>query len=124
MERKTRQRDAIRQVFEDTARPLGPAEVLEAGREHVRGLGIATVYRTINALVDTGWLVPVELPGEPPRYERAGTAHHHHFRCTQCGRVFEIHGCPGDFAPLTPPGFALEGHDVVLYGRCDRCVAA
>jgi Fur family ferric uptake transcriptional regulator len=123
MERKTRQRDAIRQVFEETERPLGPFEILEAGRSHVKGLGIATVYRTINALVDSGWLVPVELPGEPPRYERAGTAHHHHIRCSSCARVFEIHGCPGDFAALTPPGFELDGHEVVLYGRCDRCVA-
>ena len=51
MERNTKQRDAIRQVFEVTPRPLGPTEVLEAGREQMTTLGIATVYRTINALV-------------------------------------------------------------------------
>jgi Fur family ferric uptake transcriptional regulator len=121
MERKTRQRDAIRQVFETTPRPLGPFEVLEAGRAHVTGLGVATVYRTINAMVDDGWLVPVELPGDPPRYERSGAAHHHHFRCRQCTLVFEIEGCPGDFAGLAPPGFELEAHDIVLHGRCARC---
>ncbi len=122
MERKTRQRDAIRQVFEETPRPLGPFEVLEAGRTRVTGLGIATVYRAINALVESGWLVPVELPGEAPRYERAGAGHHHHFRCRQCSRVFEIEGCTNDFAALAPAGFQLEAHDVVLYGRCARCV--
>ena len=121
MERKTRQRDAIRQVFEGTPRPLGPYEVLEAGRAQVTGLGIATVYRAINSLVDTGWLVPVELPGEAPRYERAGAGHHHHFRCRTCTRVFEIEGCPGDFAALAPPGFQLESHEIVLYGQCARC---
>jgi Fur family ferric uptake transcriptional regulator len=121
MERKTRQRDAIRQVFEGTPRPLGPFEVLEAGRAQVTGLGIATVYRAINSLVDTGWLVPVELPGEAPRYERAGAGHHHHFRCRTCTRVFEIEGCPGDFAALAPPGFQLESHEIVLYGQCARC---
>jgi Fur family ferric uptake transcriptional regulator len=124
MERKTRQRDAIRQVFEHTARPLGPFEVLEAGRTQVSGLGMATVYRAINALVDDGWLVPVELPGEAPRYERAGAAHHHHFRCRQCTQVFEIEGCPGNFAALAPPGFQLEAHEIVLYGRCAACAAA
>jgi Fur family ferric uptake transcriptional regulator len=124
MERKTRQRDAIRQVFEEIPRPLGPQEVLDAGRQHVAGLGIATVYRTINSLVDTGWLVTVELPGEPPRYERAGAAHHHHFHCRACTRVFEIHGCPGDLRDLAPAGFRLEGHEVVLYGQCAQCTAA
>ncbi len=122
MERNTRQRDAIRKVFESTPHPLGPFEVLSAGRTHVRGLGIATVYRTINAFVEQGWLVPVELPGESPRYERAGAEHHHHFRCRQCARVFELPGCHDDFARLAPPGFALEAHDIVLYGKCSQCV--
>lgn len=124
MERNTKQRDAIREVFERTARPLGPTEVLEAGRAHVAGLGIATVYRTINSLVESGWLVPVELPGEAPRYERSGAAHHHHFRCRACDRVFEIEGCPGDLSELTPRGFVLEAHEVVLYGLCATCVEA
>lgn len=124
MERNTRQRDAIRQVFEETPRPLGPFEILEGARTRVSGLGIATVYRAINSLVESGWLVTVELPGEAPRYERAGAAHHHHFRCRECARVFEIHGCPGDLRELTPPGFQLEAHDVTLYGRCARCATA
>jgi Fur family ferric uptake transcriptional regulator len=123
MERNTKQRDAIRQVFEEISRPLGPNEVLEAGRTRHAKLGIATVYRTINSLVDSGWLVPVELPGEPPRYERSGSAHHHHFRCRTCTRVFEIHGCPGDLKDLAPAGFRLESHEVVLYGLCARCAA-
>lgn len=121
MERRTRQRDAIRRVFEDAGRPLGPTEVLDAGRHHVRGLGIATVYRTIASLVESEWLIPVELPGEPPRYEVAGQAHHHHFRCRECARVFEIHGCPGQLDEMTPPGFSLERHEVVLYGLCEQC---
>jgi Fur family ferric uptake transcriptional regulator len=124
MERNTKQRDAIREVFERTARPLGPTEVLEEGRAHVAGLGIATVYRTINSLVESGWLVPVELPGEAPRYERSGAAHHHHFRCRACDRVFEIQGCPGDLTELTPTGFVLEAHEVVLYGVCASCARA
>jgi len=121
MERRTRQRDAIRQVFEEIPRPLGLQEVLDAGRQHVAGLGIATVYRTINSLVETGWLVPVELPGEAPRYERAGGGHHHHFRCRSCRSVFEIEGCPGELRDLTPAGFTLEAHEVVLYGLCAAC---
>ena len=85
---------------------------------------MATGYRTITALVDAGWLVAVELPGEASRYERAGADHHHHFRCSSCARVFEIPGCPGDLHELPPPGFELERHDVTLYGRCALCVAA
>lgn len=123
MARNTKQRDAIRAVFEGASRPLGPLEVLQDGRRRVRQLGIATVYRNINALVESGWLSPVELPGDAPRYERSGSGHHHHFQCRTCTRVYEIRGCPGDLHGLTPPGFVLESHEVLLYGRCQLCAA-
>ncbi len=121
MERDTAQRRAIREVFEASERPLGPREVLDAAQAMVPSLGIATVYRTVKALVEEGWLVPVELPGEPPRHERAGKKHHHHFVCESCDRVFEVEGCPGNFRSVVPEGFQLDRHDLVLYGRCATC---
>ena len=81
MIRKTRQRSAIRDALEAGGRPMSPDEVLAAAQKHVKGLGIATVYRNLKALVEEGWLVPVELPGEPARYELSGKDHHHHFHC-------------------------------------------
>jgi Fur family ferric uptake transcriptional regulator len=124
MERTTRQRTAIQRVLEREGRPLSPAELLAAAQAEVPGLGIATVYRTIRALVDEGIAVAVELPGEPARYERAGAQHHHHFRCRSCDRVFEVPGCAAGITALVPPGFALERHELVLYGRCGGCAAA
>lgn len=123
MERNTQQRQIIRRVFEETDRPLGPQEVLRAGQTYAPRLGIATVYRTLKALVEEGWLVSVDLPGEPPRYEIAGKAHHHHFRCRACARVFEIEGCPANVRQLAPRGFHLEAHEVVLYGVCTTCAS-
>jgi Fur family ferric uptake transcriptional regulator len=129
MERQTRQRAAIQRVFEETDRPLDPQEVLGSAQRYVPQLGIATVYRTLKSLVDDGNLTAVMLPGENPRYERAGLRHHHHFQCRRCQKVFDLDGCPGglarlspsDFTELTPPGFTLEDHEVILYGRCDVC---
>ncbi len=121
MERNTRQRGAIRRAFQRTDRPLSTAEVLDFARAEVGRLGIATVYRNIRAMLDEGWLVPVELPGEVTRYEVHGKAHHHHFQCRHCNRVFEVPGCVGTLAAILPPGFTLEDHEVVLYGRCPEC---
>jgi Fur family ferric uptake transcriptional regulator len=84
------------------------------------GLGIATVYRTLNHLVEAGELTPVELPGEAPRYERAGAAHHHHFQCRDCRKVYCVYGCPG-IQELTPPGFAVETHEIAMQGVCRDC---
>jgi Fur family transcriptional regulator, ferric uptake regulator len=121
MERDTRQRAAIRDAIVSAQRPLLPSEVLAAAQAAVPGLGIATVYRNLKQLADDGDVRVVWLPGENARYEPAGHDHHHHFQCTACQRVFDVHACPGDLSRLSPPGFTIEEHDLTLYGRCKDC---
>lgn len=121
--RDTQQRRAIRAAIEEAGRPLSPQEILETAKRTSPGLGIATVYRTLKSWVEGGGLTQVDLPGEAPRYEATGKQHHHHFHCRACDRVYELEGCPEDLRSLTPAGFALESHEVVLYGRCAACVA-
>ncbi len=120
-ERNTKQRAAILRALEASEHPVDPVELLTAAQRDVPRLGIATVYRAIRDLVDEGLLATVELPGASPRYELAGRSHHHHFQCRTCGKVFEVDGCPGDLSGLTPKGFTLEAHEVVLYGVCATC---
>lgn len=122
MERSTRQREAIRRVFDVGQPPLTAQEILSRARGEVPNLGIATVYRAIKALLADGTLADVELPGEVTRYELANKEHHHYFRCRKCGRVYDINDCQVDFDAMTPRGFRLESHDLVLYGRCAICV--
>lgn len=119
--RRTRQRSVIQRVLLEANRPLSPHDILEAAQARVPGLGIATVYRAIHAMMTEGSLVPVNVPGEAPRYESAGKEHHHHFQCRECDDVFDIQGCPRDINKLAPKGFRLEGHQVVLYGVCPPC---
>lgn len=121
MERDTSQRRAIRHVLTVANRPLTPREVLEDARVRVPNMGMATVYRTVKALTEEGWLAPVEMPGQPQRYERAGKGHHHHFNCNRCGRTFEMDGCPDGLEVMVPPGFTMHGHEVFIYGLCGEC---
>lgn len=124
MERSTRQRAAIRDAILEAGRPLAPAEILEQARGRVPALSLATVYRTLRKLVDAEEIQAVTLPGESVRYEAAGSAHHHHFQCTACQRVFDVHACPGDLGRLAPAGFTVEDHELTLYGRCRECQPA
>ncbi|MGB5892052.1 MAG: transcriptional repressor, partial [Thermoanaerobaculia bacterium] len=112
----------IREALEGADRPLSPGELLEAAREKVPRVGLATIYRNLKALEDQGWLEVVSMPGQPSRYERAGKGHHHHFLCRSCDSAYEVAGCPGDLEPLTPPGFRLESHELLLYGLCETCL--
>ena len=123
MERNTVQRRAILKVIQESGRPVGPPEIFQLARAHAPGLGIATVYRCINKLLEEHVIVSIDLPGEAPRYELAGKDHHHHFRCNACHKVFDLHTCDDQFAQLTPRGFRLESHEVYLFGKCEDCVA-
>jgi Fur family transcriptional regulator, ferric uptake regulator len=119
--RSTQQRREIRAVFEQNDRPLAADEVLHLAQKHIGGLGMATVYRTIKALTDEGWLLPVEIPGQPPRYETRGKAHHHHFHCLKCQRLFELEGCLDHLGKIIPSDFRIVDHVVLIYGYCSGC---
>ncbi|HPF61488.1 MAG TPA: transcriptional repressor [Gemmatimonadales bacterium] len=120
MERITTQRRAIRRVLEEAPGPLGPMEVLETATAEGVRLGLATVYRTIRWLLDAGEVTAVDLPGEPARYEPATRSHHHHFRCTRCGRVIDIPCTVRALETMVPSGYTLEAHEIFLSGTCDR----
>jgi Fur family ferric uptake transcriptional regulator len=119
--RRTPQRDAIRDVIAAAAGPLSAPEILRLAKRRSSGLGQATVYRNVRAMVDAGELVEVDVPGEPPRHEPAGRIHHHHFLCRACQKLFDVQGCPGNLATLTPSGFVLERHELTLVGLCAGC---
>jgi Fur family ferric uptake transcriptional regulator len=122
MERSTRQRLAIREAIDQAGRPLLPLEVLALAQDGVPNMGIATVYRNLKLMLDDGELKSVTLPGDNQRYESADHGHHHHFQCTTCQKVFDVHACPGNLGKLAPKGFTVEHHDLTLYGKCSDCV--
>lgn len=119
--RHTKQKRALRDAFAEADRPLSPDEALQMSKRHVPGMSIATVYRNIGALVEDGWLSTVDLPGAAARYELAGKQHHHHFRCTDCEKVYDLQGCDLPARPSLPKGFRVTSHDLFLYGTCSEC---
>lgn len=120
-ERSTRQRSAILAALKQASRPLSTQEILEATSEHGGAVGIATIYRNLKSFMQSGEVTLVEIPGDSPRYEIAGHSHHHHFHCTSCDRVFDVHHCPGNLASMAPEGFRVESHELILYGKCSNC---
>lgn len=121
MLRDTRQRRALREVIMTEARPLSPNELLDLTKQLVPQMGLATVYRNIRMLLEEGFLREVHIAGDAPRYEQAGTGHHHHFYCFRCGKVYEIEGCRSEVNTLVPAGFIQDFHELTFYGSCGNC---
>lgn len=121
MERKTPQRNILRLVFKKAGRPMSAQEAFQEAKQAMPKLGLATAYRVIKEMLDEKFLKVVSLPGDAQRFEVTRQDHHHYFHCTQCNKVFDVVGCPGNMAKVVPPGFQLHSHELILYGLCDRC---
>lgn len=122
-QRKTRQRDTILKVIEESSGPLTVQEIHERAQEEVPGLGIATVYRTLKLLQEHERIEVVVLPSGETRYEVAGLGHHHHFQCRLCDEVYDLGSCPVSLphSSTLAGGFTVESHELTLYGVCPSC---
>ena len=94
---------------------------LDEIRGRCPGVGIVTVYRTLDMLGSLGIVRRLDL-GDGARYEIAED-HHHHLICESCGDISEFEECPLDAAriPSKGPGFEVRSHSVEVYGRCAFC---
>lgn len=120
MQRKTKQREAIAACFSNEERPMTATEIHALASEAYPSLGIATVYRAVNAFIETGMLAPVVIGGTR-RYELAAKPHHDHFYCEECDRAFCLEECPVSTKNLAPKGFTVRDHDLVVSGACPAC---
>ncbi len=121
--RQTKQRTEIERIFQDFNRPLGPQEIHEIARKSLTSINLATIYRTLNRMLDEEVIVAVGVPGEPDRYElkKAAATHHHHFRCEKCQTVYDLQGCVENLKAMLPNNFSMTSHDIWLYGICKDC---
>ena len=125
-ERVTRQRLLVADALAAAGRQLTAEQLYRGLRRRVSGIGRATVFRTLETLVDAGVARRLELDGHIYAYVACLPAHHHHIACTRCGRVEEI-----DEAYVTPiaerlaqeMGFEIDDARLDFYGRCATCRA-
>jgi Fur family ferric uptake transcriptional regulator len=119
--RTTKQRTAVA-----AALALSP-EFISAQGLHAR-LGdaapaLATVYRTLQSLVDAGIADTVTRRGEQ-LYRACSTGHHHHLVCVSCGATTEIAGDEVEqWAERTGTthGFRVLSHTADIQGICASC---
>ena len=121
----TRQRELVAQaVFLADDHPSVEAilRAVKAGGEHV---GTATVYRTLDVLVESGLVRAHDFGEGFKRYEPVpGQTHHEHLICEQCGRVVEFQNEPLErMLPIIADehGFQHRRHRVEIYGVCREC---
>lgn len=123
--RVTRQRSTIRELFGEVDEFRTAQQVHEQLRSRGETIGLATVYRTLQSMTESGELDAVRQPEGEVAYRRCeGTGHHHHLICRNCGRAVEITGDHiEEWADriAAQHGFRDAGHELEIYGLCDQC---
>lgn len=121
----TAQRLAIAEVLLTSERHLSAEEVAQEVSARGRNVGTATVYRTIDTLLETGLLVERDFGEGFRRFEPArDVPNHEHLVCTQCGKVEEFRDERLDRMTTIVAesrGFARQRHRLVIHGICRDC---
>ncbi len=122
--RLTLPRKAVVETMEGTMRALTPVEVYDAARLQCPGLGLVSVYRTLEKLEQLGLVQRVHQTRGCQAFVRSGDGHQHLLVCQNCGRVVLFEGDQLD--PLfisisTKTGFQIESHWLQVFGLCKAC---
>jgi Fur family ferric uptake transcriptional regulator len=124
--RPTRQRAAVLALL-DALEGFRSAQELHAMlRDRGDGVGLATVYRALQALVDEGQVDVLRSREGEASYRRCSPVHHHHLVCRDCGRTVEVADPPVErwaARVAAEHGFADVQHQLEVFGTCAACAA-
>ena len=130
--RLTLPREAILNILSRTDKHPSVDEVFAVVSRSYPGIGIATVYRTLDLLSRTGLVVKFEFGDGKSRYELSDSkkGHHHHLVCTKCGKIVDY----SDFidkeveffitlekALSKKHNFKIGSHQIHFFGLCEKC---
>ena len=127
---KTKQREKILEHIKDSMdKHITAAEIVAQLNEAGPAVGVATVYRYLDKLVELGYVRKYILDdklGACYQYvhNNEDCDEHFHLKCVECGELFHI-SCDYmqgiDTHVLEHHGFRIDNTKTVLYGKCKSC---
>lgn len=116
----TEQRKLVCKILERSNDHPDAEQVFARARKVDDKISLATVYRSLKALVDLGLVVTHDFGDSRTRYEVKEEGHHDHLVCMTSGKVIEFQD--PELEKLKKRiakrlGYNLESHRLELYGR-------
>ena len=122
--RMTAQRRVIAEAMTGEHVHLAADEVLDRARVALPEVSLATVYNTLNELVEMGELLEFTHSDGRKRYDPNVAEPHHHLVCTRCGRMLDVTAATPVLPPAERHGFDLVDVEVTFRGRCPACAVS
>jgi Fur family ferric uptake transcriptional regulator len=125
--RATRQRAALTALLENIDDFRSAQELHDELRKRGEGVGLTTVYRTLQQMAAAGAVDTLRTDTGESVYRLCSEQHHHHLVCRQCGSTVEISG--GEVETWAAEiarnhGFSDVSHTIEIFGICGSCGAA
>lgn len=123
--RNTWQREAVRTALADAGGFVSAQQLHQNLRDSGSTIGLATVYRGLASLSETGEADSLQSPDGENLFRSCATpGHHHHLICRSCGETRELEArVVEEWARKVGAqhGFTDVHHVVDLFGLCERC---
>ncbi len=126
-QRLTPQRIAIAHVLARAGKETSVQELYSRLRRRHPYIGRATVFRSLDMLVEAGLAQRLERPGHVSSYVWCEPGHHHHLICSTCRAVEDLDEkavSPLAEAISRERGFRVDHARLDFYGQCRTCAAA
>ena len=126
MARPSRQRAAVAVLLGEIADFQSAQDIHARMRASGSGVGLSTVYRAIQSLVDDGEVDVIRTASGESIYRRCSAQHHHHLVCRTCGRTVEVAGPTVERwadRVAAEHGFTDVSHTLEVFGTCGPCAA-
>lgn len=128
-QRTTKARRAMVEIIAGHGQPIAVSTILHALRAQGFSAHKTTVYRALDAMVESGTLRAVDLHEGERRYERVEkNGHHHHVVCTVCKTVRDVtlKGVEKIVRRLEAQikrtaRFGSIAHELEFFGLCRNC---
>jgi Fur family transcriptional regulator, ferric uptake regulator len=122
--KSSRQRTAVSSFLEGEQTFRSAQEIYARLRDQGNSIGLATVYRALQGMVEDGEIDVLRTDDGEAVYRRCGTHHHHHLVCRVCGRTVEVEDKPVErwaAKVAAQHGFTDVEHQVEVFGVCRDC---
>jgi Fur family ferric uptake transcriptional regulator len=112
---------------------MSAKEIFASIQKKYPGIGLSTVYRTLDLLSQTGLLNKLDIGEGQSRYEYRSNekkGHHHHIICTRCGKIIDYSDSLDEELALVRKAeenlvqkynFVVQDHNIEFYGLCKDC---